>query len=1068
MTYDSAFLRALKWRNIGPHIGGRVVAVAGHPTEPLTFYFGACAGGVWKTEDGGTYWENISDGSFNTAAIGAIAVAEADPNVIYVGTGETCIRSDSSHGDGVYRSSDGGHTWEHLGLEETRHIPRIRIDPHDPDTVYVAALGHAFGPNPERGIYRSRDGGQTWERSLFVSEQAGASDLTIDVTNPRVLYAGIWQVRREPWGITSGGPESGIYKSSDGGDEWERISDNPGMPAEIKDRIGVAVSPARPDRVWAVFDAAAGSGGVFRSDDGGTTWERVADSSEFTSRSWYFGHIYAHPTDPEAVFCLNVRFWKSADGGRHFDQITPPHQDNHDLWLDPRHPDRMITGNDGGAAVSFNGGASWSTIYNQPTGPFYRVATDNQFPYRVYGTQQDNTAFSVPSRTRVGGIRVADGYPVGPSESGFIAVHPEDPNIVYSTAMGGLVGAGGAVLRYDHRTGQHRGISVWPESFRGTHPKDLKHRFNWILPFALSPHDPRLLYTAGECVFRSRDEGNSWEQISPDLTRNDPATQLASGGPVSLDTSGVEHYATLSIVVESPHEAGTLWVGSDDGLVHLSRDGGETWDSVTPPELPEWAYINTIEVSPHDSGTAYLAADRYKLDDLRPYLFKTTDYGKTWRPLHGDLPSHTPTRVIREDPRRAGLLFVGTESGVSASFDDGESWQALRLNLPVVPVYDMTIKDDDLVVATHGRSFWILDDLTPIRELTEEVAARPLHLFPPRPTYRFGEFERAAGPGKNYRVVAGTSFTFYEREGPNGDSERVFLDVGENLPNGVLIHYSLQERPAEPVAITILDAERTALRTFTSDAPPPEAPDSPPPIGPRHPRPTTAPGLNRFVWDMRAPPAGAVPGDAATLPGLPGPLVPPGVYQVRLSAGGENRTATFEIRKDPHVSATQEDLEEQFQLLLQIRDTLSAVNDAVNRERDLHSQLTAWLERALTAEQRPPADPLQAAKRLVAELERIDDALGQRKVRSAVDIPRFKLGLSGQLAEFIPFVAAADAAPTQPSQQIFAEMAGRADQHLRALQTLIDQDLAELNRRIDEAGEAGGGAIRVRPAARPS
>ncbi|RMF84965.1 MAG: glycosyl hydrolase, partial [Nitrospinota bacterium] len=834
-------LQTLEWRCIGPHRGGRVVAVAGDPSDPAVFYFGACAGGVWKTTDGGTYWENISDGFFQTAAVGALAVADSDPNVIYAGMGEACIRVDVSHGDGVYRSTDAGKTWEHVGLNDTRHIARIRIHPHNPDLVYVAALGHIYGPNRERGIFRSQDGGKSWEQVLFRSEKAGAADLSLHPQNPRLLYAALWQVQRFPWSLESGGPESSLYKSTDGGDSWIELTSNPGLPTGIKGRIGVAVSPARPDRVWAIIEAE--EGGLFRSDDGGATWERLSTDRNLLTRPWYYSHIFAHPQDPDTLYVLNVQCWKSTDGGRTFTEIPTPHGDNHDLWIDPRNPQRMIEGNDGGACVSFNGGDSWSTIYNQPTAQFYHVATDNQFPYRVYGTQQDNTAISVPSRSYKGAILWTDCYPVGSAESGHIVVHPQDPNLVYSGAIGSAPGGGGVLLRYDHRTGQVRIITVWPEIYGGWGAKDLKYRFQWTFPILISPHDPQVLYTAGNLVFRSTDEGTSWEAISPDLTRNDVSKMEPSGGPITKDTTGAEHYGTIFAFVESPHEAGVFWAGSDDGLIHLSRDGGQTWENVTPPDLPAWTLISMIEPSPHDPATVYVAATRYRLDDFRPYLYKTNDYGKTWTRITSGIPAHDFTRVIREDPARRGLLYAGTETGVYISFDDGASWQSLQRNLPVVPIYDLVVKDNDLIAATHGRSFWILDDLTPLHQLNEQVTRSPLHLFSPRPAYRFPPpigSGRPGGPGKNYRLASGVPATFYERKTPEGETVRDLLDAGQNPPDGVIITYYLREEPEGEVTLTFRDAQGEIIKRFSSQADTQE--DS---HGPQEPRVPARAGMNR-------------------------------------------------------------------------------------------------------------------------------------------------------------------------------------------------------------------------------
>ena len=794
---STSVINSLRWRNIGPPRGGRVVAVAGHPTQDMVFYFGACTGGVWKTSDGGTYWENVSDGFFKTSAVGAIAVAESDPNVIYAGMGEACIRGNVSYGDGVYKSTDGGATWANVGLQDTRHIARVRVHPKNPDLVYVAALGHAFGPNEERGVFRSTDGGKNWERVLFRSENTGAIDLTFDPTNPRILFAAMWQAHRTPWSLNSGGPESGIFRSLDGGDTWQELSGRPGLPQGIKGRIGITASAARAGRVWTTIEAEPP--GVFLSDDGGETWQLVSDNLDIQARPWYYQHIFADPQDAETVWILNSSAWKSTDGGRTFNQVNTPHGDNHDLWMDPRNPQRMIEGNDGGATVTFNGGDTWSTIYNQPTAQFYHVDTDNRYPYRVYGTQQDNSAISVPSRTHKGVIPWGDCYTVGSSESGYIAVHPDDPDVVFSGAIGSSPGGGGNMLRYDHRTGQVRIVTVWPEFYTGWGAKDMKYRFQWTYPIKFSPHNSNVLYATGNLVFRSTDQGDSWEPISPDLTRNDPSTLEPSGGPITKDTSGAETYATIFAFAESPVEKGLFWAGSDDGLVHISRDGGENWRDVTPKDLGEWTLINMIEPSPHDPAVAYLAATRYKLDDTRPMLFKTADYGSTWTSIADGIREGDYLRCVREDPVNPGLLYAGTETGAYVSFDDGAAWQPLQSNLPAVPVYDLVVKEDDLVAATHGRSFWILDDVTRLRQISQEIADKRAHLFKPRDTYRpaapFGA--RRGSAGKNYMLSLGAPIAYYETKDEMGNVVQKLLDAGENPPFGVIVTYYLKDVSGE-------------------------------------------------------------------------------------------------------------------------------------------------------------------------------------------------------------------------------------------------------------------------------
>jgi photosystem II stability/assembly factor-like uncharacterized protein len=1027
-------LPPLTWRCIGPHRGGRVVAVAGDPVDPAVFYFGACAGGVWKTTDAGTYWENVSDGSLGTAAVGALAVAGADPNVLYAGMGESTIRNNVVHGDGVYRSTDAGKSWQHLGLADTRHIARVRVHPRDPDLVYVAALGHAFGTNRQRGVYRSRNGGRTWEQVLFRSERAGAADLSMAPGNPRVLYAAIWQALRTPWSLTSGGPDSGLFRSTDGGDTWVEVSGKPGFAAGLKGRIGVAVCPARTDRVWAIVEAE--DGGLFRSDDGGETWQRLSEDRNLRLRPWYYCHVVADPADPDTVYILNIKAWKSTDGGRTFTQLTTPHGDNHDLWIDPRNPLRMIEGNDGGACVSFNGGASWSTIYNQPTAQFYHLATDSSFPYRVYGTQQDNSAISVPSRSYKGAILWTDCYPVGSSESGHIAVHPENPDIVYSGAVGSAPGGGGVILRYDHRTGQARIVTVWPEMYYGWAPRELKYRFPWTFPILFSPHDPRVLLTAGNHVFRSTTEGASWDVISPDLTRADPATLEASGGPITRDTTGAEHYATISALVESPHEPGVFWAGSDDGLVHLSPDGGKTWTRVTPPGLPEWTFISAIEVSPHDPLRAYIAGTRSKLDDLTPYLYRTRDRGATWEPITRGIPAGDVTRVIREDPVRPGLLYAGTESGVHVSFDDGETWRSLQANLPVVPIHDLAVKDGDLVAATHGRSFWILDDLTPLRQLDPRALDAPVHLFPPRPAYRIVPpiFSTSpTGPGKNYMLALGYPATFTESSPASGETMRRFLDAGTNPPDGLVVTYHLKETPPGEVTLRFLDASGNLVRAFSSEG------NANGPETSRERRVPRAAGMNRFVWNLRYPDARAVPGDLGTERSLTGPVVPPGAYEVELVAGEHRARARFEVRTDPRVTASREDLEAQCTLLLQIRDRLSETHDAINRMRDLRQQVEGWIRRASDL---PVAGEIaRAGQALIARIEAIEQELIERRLQADGDRLHFPARLNAKLAALSSVVASGDTAPARQAVEVFQELSARIEAELERWRAVLRDDV---------------------------
>ncbi len=1019
---DSACLGSLEWRCIGPYRGGRVVAVAGDPKDSLVFYFGACAGGVWKTEDGGTYWENVSDGFFKTSAVGAIAVSESDPNVIYAGMGECCIRLDISHGDGVYGSRDGGRTWTHLGLEDTRYIARVRIHPKDPDLVYAAALGHVFGPNRERGIYRSRNGGKTWEQVLFRSEKAGGCDLAMDPNNPDVLYAAIWEAYRKPWFLSSGGPDSGLFKSTDGGDTWVELTGNPGLPEGIKGRMGVAVSPARPGRVWAIVEAEKGA--FFRSDDWGATWERLTEDKNLRERPFYYCHVFGDPQDADTVYVLSKLAWKSSDGGYSFTQLNTPHNDNHDLWLDPHTPRRMIEGNDGGACVSFNGGETWSTIYNQPTAQFYHVAADMQVPYSIYGTQQDNTAIGVPSRSDRGAILIDDCRPVGNAESGHIAVRPDDPNVVYSGAIGSSGGGGGALLRYDHRSKQIRVITAWPESF-AEGAKALKYRFQWTFPIAISPHDPHILYTTSQVVLRSATDGDGWEVISPDLTRNDVAKMEPSGGPITKDAHGAENYCTIFAFAESPLEQGVLWAGSDDGLIHISRNNGVSWENVTPEDLPEWTTVGIIEPSPHDPATAYVAAYRYKLDDFQPYLYKTNDYGKRWEKITGGIPEQEFTRVIREDPGRRGLLYAGTETGVYVSFDAGKSWQSLQRNLPVAPIYDLLVKDNDLVAATHGRSFWILDDLTLLHQMTEAAVNAPVHLFRPRSTYRFlpaQGYGRPSVPGKNYRVASGVLASYYEKKTPEGKTVQVLLDAGKNPPDGVVVTYFLKEKPEGEVKLSFLDAEGVPIKTFSSRAADDPQADSKETLVP------SEVGMNRFEWDMQYPGERTVSGGGVMGQNPAGPLVPPGTYQIRLKVGDESHTESFQLLKDPRVPATQEDLEAQFALLVKIRDKLSEFNEVVGQVRRVQKQVAEWERRAKDL---PDAAAVsEAAKALGEKLAEVD--------------------LKTQLGMLTAPAAQADAAPTKQVCEAFEEMSAAADQQIVQGKEMIETDVVAFSKLIRE------------------
>ena len=1039
MTLKDSLLNSLEWRCIGPHRGGRSVAVVGDPFDPMTFYFGACAGGVWKTTDGGTYWHNISDGYFGTASVGAIAIAESDPNVIYVGTGESCIRNNVSHGDGVYRSTDAGRTWQQIGLSDSRHIGKIRVHPKDPDTVYVAALGHAFGPNAERGVFRSTNGGNTWDKILFKSERAGAHDISMDPGNPRVLYAAIWQAQRYPHTLIDGGPESGLWKSTDGGDSWVDVTRCPGLPRGVLGKIGVAVSPARPERVWALVEAEDGA--LFRSDDGGETWERMSEQSSLRTRPWYYIHVYADPRDADTCWILNYRVWKSTDAGKTFSEFPNPHGDNHDLWIDPHDTLRMIEANDGGACISFNGGISWSTLYNQPTAQLYHVITDDQYPYRVYGSQQDNTSMSLPSLSVEGPITEKDWYAPGGGESGYIAVKRDDPDIVVGSGPMNRRVFNHYMTSYNRRTRERRDITVWPELYGwGEGAESLKYRFQWTFPIVFSQHDPDVLYACSNHVHRSRDVGSSWDVISPDLTRNDPGKLGPSGGPVTRDNTGAEVYCTVYCLVESPHAAGVLWAGSDDGLIHLSTDGGATWRNVTPSAelLPEWAMISIMEPSPHDPATLYVAATRYKLDDFAPYLLKTSDSGQTWTRISDGIPAHEFTRVIREDPTRRGLLYAGTETGLYVSFDDGRHWDALRGNFPVVPVYDLVIKGVEMVVASHGRSFWILDDLTPLHQLRDELVGAAQYLFKPRPTVRLhtGVRRFADDPIRGLVNYARTDTTVvsYLPSGPRGG--RQYLDAGASPRTGVVVQYYLRDRPEAPLHVDILaDDGQTVLRSYSGDDVAAEA------------------GLNRFEWNMRLPGAPRV--TEKTLDPWQrddGPMVLSGRYQVRLSMDEHSLTQPFDIVPDPRLSVSAEDLRAQFDMLQTILDKISAANHLINRALALKNQVGAW--RGWTAERAQAEAVGGAADPLESELSGLLNTLID------VHYPEAQLhavGVQEKLNALFEFVDSADYAPARQARDVFDDLTSRLDAAVARFDREVMPRVDAFNTVIREAGLIGIG-----------
>ena len=969
-TLDAAApsnLSAMHWRNIGPFRGGRAIAVAGVPGEPDVFYFGAAAGGVWKTTDAGSTWKPLFDHE-PIASIGAVTVAPSNHNIVYVGTGEGALRGDISYGDGVYKSVDAGKTWTNIGLKDTRQIGAIIVDPTNPDIVLVAAIGHAFGPNSERGVFRSADGGRTWTKVLYRNPDTGAIDVTFDPNNSRIVYAALWQVRRQPWTFSSGGPGSGLFRSTDGGVTWSELKGQ-GLPSGILGRIDVSVSAADSRRIYAMIEAH--DGGLYRSDDAGAHWMRVSEDGRIRQRAWYFSKIYADPKAVDTVYALNTGMLRSTDGGKSFNLVPATHGDHHALWIDPNEPKRLINANDGGASVSLDGGKTWSTQDNQPTAQFYHVATDMRFPYWVYGAQQDNSNLGVASFDDEGVIGPDDFYPVGGGEAGFVQPDPRDFNIVYSDSEN-------SVNRFDKRSEQSQDISPDPIDNSGHPANELTHRFNWTSPLMLSPHDPDALYVTSEAVWKTTDHGMSWKIISPDLTRDDKSKQTASGGPLTKDITSVEYYDTIFAFAESPLRKGLLWVGTDDGVVQTSPDDGGRWNKVTPRALPEWSTISMIEPSRYDAGVAYIAVDRHKLDDIAPYAWKTTDGGRSWTSITQGLPPGAIVHVVREDPVRRGLLYAGTELGVFASFDDGAHWRPLQLDLPVTPIHDMVVKGDDLVAATHGRAFWILDDLTPLRQATPASVDQAIWLYAPETATRLHYPDEV-------------------------DSRR---PVGENPPAGALIDYAFKDKPTGEVTLDILDPQGRSIRHMSStfsarEKQPPEWPDQ---VEPPHLIPADA-GMNRFVWDLRMDDPAQIPGAFYSGQAPRGPLAAPGTYQVKLTMGRVTRTAPLVLVADPRGGKDAAAIEAKTALSIATLHDIDALHRAVNEVRAEEARLKG---RGNSAER--------------SQLSAIEQALMQVNMKGSEANLAFPGMLNEQYATFASLLDDADTAPTRQEAERFRSL----------------------------------------------
>lgn len=1007
-SYDSDYFDALRWRNIGIERGGRSIGVAGSDSRPFEYYFGATGGGLWKTTDGGLNWRAVTDGKINSSSVGAVGVCEADPDVVYIGTGETELRGNVMQGDGLYKSSNGGNTWTHLGLEETQNIARVRVHPSDCNTVWVAAFGKHSVENEERGVYKTTDGGETWRRVLYRDARSGAVDLTFDPGNPDVMYASLWEAWRKSWGMSSGGPGSGLYKSTDGGEHWTEISRNQGLPQQgLMGKIGVAVSPANPQRVWALIEH--DEGGVFRSDDGGSTWERINDERKLRQRAFYYSRIYADPQNEDVVYALNTGIYRSKDGGKTFpESLRVPHGDNHDLWIAPSDPDRMINSNDGGANVSINAGQTW-TDQDFPTAQFYRVITTHHQPYLVCGAQQDNSTACTPwkgwNHLSAGGGFGGGGYffSVGGCESGYIAPDPKNTDVYYAGCYGG------SLSRYDHSSGDTRQVNVWPENPMGQSAEDLQERVQWTYPIVFSPVDPNVLYTGTQKVWKTTSEGQSWEAISGDLTRADPSTIGASGGPITKDQTGVETYATIFAIAPSYQDVNVIWAGSDDGYVHVTRDGGQTWTNVTPPDAPDFVRINTIEASPNTAGKAYVAGIRYLVDDDRhPYVWKTVDYGRTWTKIVTGIPETDFVRAVREDPTRPGLLYASSETTVYVSWDDGAHWTSLGLNLPNTQVSDLVVEENDLVIATHGRSFWVLPSIGPIRQMSDRIAAAPVHLFDP-------------------------------------------VDPVRGVDQSVEVYYYLAEK-AEKVTIEFTDARGQVIQTFESAGEDQEEePQGPAQFfgGGRAPSPAKTAGSKRFTWNMRYPGYTDFEGRIFWAAGNQGPAAVPGQYVVRLTVDDHpTQEQRFEIKMDPRLAGrvTMADLQRRFDLAIQIRDQVSAANQAVIDIRDVKSQVDDRLDKTDDRQ-------IESAGGEVKEkLSGVEGEIYQVRNQSNQDPLNFPIKLNNKLAALMGVVEAGESAPAEQQYEVYEYLSVQLDEQLRAMQVILREDLGRLNELLQRAG----------------
>ena len=1000
---DAALFSKVNYRLVGPWRGGRSGAATGSYKNKNTFYFGATGGGVWKTIDGGSNWKNISDKFFGST-IGAVAVAPSDENVLYVGEGENTMRGNVSEGlGGMWRSDDGGRTWRNLGLKDARHIIRIVVHPRDPNTVWLAVMGHLFGPNEERGVYKTTDGGKTWKRTLFVNNQTGASDLVMENGNPSVLYAGTWRLIRTPYSLESGGDGSGLWKSVDGGETWTSLAAKKGLPKGTWGIVGVAVAPSNSEKLYALVENSAG--GLFTSNDGGETWTLTSSDNNIRQRAWYYSKVFVDPKNENTVYCPNVNFMVSRDGGKNFTSLRTPHGDHHDLWIDPEDPKRMVVADDGGAQVSFDAGQNWSTYENQPTSQIYRVSTDNSFPYRILGAQQDNSTIRIKHRTYGSAITADDWDVTAGSESGYVVADPSNPDIVYGGNYGGYLS------RLDHKTGENRAISVWPDNPMGAGADVQKFRFQWNFPIFFSPHNPKRLYTAGNALFVTENEGASWEQISPDLTTNDKAKQVSSGGPITKDNTSVEYYCTIFTATESWVEKDLLWAGSDDGVLSVSKDAGKNWENVTPKDCPKWMMWNCIEVDPFKKGAAYVIGTRYKSDDFAPYIYKTEDYGKTWKLITNGIDKLHFTRTMRADRRRAGLLYAGTEYGMYISYDDGANWRKFQQNLPIVPITDLTIKDNDLIVATQGRAFWIIDDLTIVQQYDPSLTNKNLHVFPVKPTWRI--------PGPDERFAA---------------FQRTPVNAGANPTSGVVINYFLKDvTDSTKATIVIMDKNKKVIKTFATEG--------------KENKFEIVKGMNQFSWNLQYPGAETVDG-MILWNGTPSGLVAaPGDYFYKVKSGVDSVEGSFQVKADPNYKCSQEDYTAQFEFLQTAMGKFNDVQKGIKNIRSLRTQINDFIAKQ---GKDCPKEVKEMGESINKQLTTIEETLYQTKSKSGQDVLNFPIRLNDKLSGVYDAANSGNMAPSKQVKEVYATLASQCDEQLAKLKKVVDEDVVKFNQLIRE------------------